>query len=131
MSAPQLLGHMLMLISWLEFLISLLTRTLPHPRVSRMANSITDMFKAGAYALAVTMIIFSVLWPYFKIIVTFLMWYLPTSRISPSSRGSVLSWLDALGKWSMSAQALAQMLTRSNPTSAPLAPHSRTITFSY
>ena len=38
-----------------------------------MAKSIGDMLKAQAYALAVVMIIFSVMWPYFKILVTFLM----------------------------------------------------------
>ena len=66
-----------------------------------MANSIRDMIRAQAYALGITMILFSVLWPYFKIGVTLCMWYLPAACVTPAGRGSVLSWLDALGKWSM------------------------------
>ena len=66
-----------------------------------MAGSIADMIKAKAYALAGLIIFFSVFWPYFKIAVTLMMWYLPPCCLTPSTRGSTLSWLDALGKWSM------------------------------
>ena len=44
---------------------------------------------------------FSVIWPYLKTVCTLGAWLLPPRWLSLSSRGSMLLWLDALGKWSM------------------------------
>ena len=66
-----------------------------------MAKSMQDMFAAGAYQMGIMILVFSVLWPYTKIFITFGMWYAPPRCVHPRTRGSTLLWLDALGKWSM------------------------------
>ena len=66
-----------------------------------MAKSTIEMWNAGAKSLAILIVIFSGVWPYTKQLVTLVIWFLPTTRVSSDRRGKVLSWLDALGKWSM------------------------------
>ncbi len=65
-----------------------------------LASSMLDMWEAGAKALAVFIAIFSGIWPYTKQSITLIMWFVPTRIVSSSRRGAVLSWVDALGKWS-------------------------------
>ena len=59
------------------------------------------MWNAGAKSLAILIVIFSGVWPYTKQLVTLVIWFLPTTRVSSTRRGKILIWLDALGKWSM------------------------------
>eukprot|EP00948_MAST-09A_sp_MAST-9A-sp1_P001989 g1989.t1 len=66
-----------------------------------MAQSTIDMWKAGAYPLAVLIIIFSGLWPYIKMFMMIFLWFAPPTWCAPSSRGTMFLWLDVLGKWSM------------------------------
>jgi len=65
-----------------------------------LASSILDMWEAGSKALAIFIALFSGIWPYTKQIITLIMWLIPTRFCSSARRGTVLSWLDALGKWS-------------------------------
>jgi hypothetical protein len=65
-----------------------------------LGKSILDMWEAGATELAVIVAIFSGVWPYTKQLITLFLWFSPTRWVSVLKRGSILSWLDALGKWS-------------------------------
>lgn len=66
-----------------------------------MVKSTIDMWRAGAKELAIMIAIFSGLWPYTKQLISLLMWFVNPSLISSKKRGSILHWLDLLGKWSM------------------------------
>ncbi len=66
-----------------------------------MAKSTIEMWNAGAKSLAILIVMFSGVWPYTKQLVTLVVWFLPTKRVSSDRRGKILNWLDALGKWSM------------------------------
>ena len=66
-----------------------------------IARSTIDIWNAGGKALAVLILIFSGIWPYTKQLITLIVWFLPTSLLSVSKRGSILLWLDWLAKWSM------------------------------
>jgi hypothetical protein len=58
------------------------------------------MWNNDAEALAIFLGIFSGIWPYTKQLITMFLWFSPPSRVSVSKRGSILKWLDTLGKWS-------------------------------
>ena len=65
-----------------------------------MAESIMDMWEAGAKELAILVTLFSGVWPYTKQLITLFLWISPPSWVAVSRRGSILEWLDTLGKWS-------------------------------
>lgn len=65
-----------------------------------IAKSTMEIWNSGGKALAVMILIFSVIWPYTKQLMTLAIWFTPPTRLSISSRGSTLLWLDWLGKWS-------------------------------
>lgn len=56
---------------------------------------------AGGKELALLIFFFSFAWPYTKQILTLVIWFAPTKKLSVNTRGSTLLWLDALAKWSM------------------------------
>lgn len=64
-------------------------------------QSTFEMWRAGAKALAILIVIFSGLWPYSKQLITLYIWFAPAKWLSSKRRGSILHWLDTLGKWSM------------------------------
>mmetsp|Transcript_2764 Transcript_2764/g.4053 ORF Transcript_2764/g.4053 Transcript_2764/m.4053 type:complete len:1455 (+) Transcript_2764:100-4464(+) len=66
-----------------------------------MVKSTIEMWNAGARALAILIVIFSGVWPYTKQLITLVLWFLPTTRVSSKRRGKILRLLDVLGKWSM------------------------------
>jgi uncharacterized paraquat-inducible protein A len=47
------------------------------------------------------MFLFSGLWPYLKLFITMVLWFLLPSRVGMKTRGRIFLWLDALAKWSM------------------------------
>ena len=61
-------------------------------------SSTIEMWEAGAHALAILIAIFSIIWPYTKQLITLSLWICPTSLIGSKKRGSILHWLDVLGK---------------------------------
>ena len=65
-----------------------------------MAQSVLDMWEAGAKELAILLAIFSGAWPYMKQLAVLFLWFASPKITSVSRRESVLLWLDALGKWS-------------------------------
>ena len=66
-----------------------------------VAKSVMEMFEAKAYALAIMLAIFSGIWPYVKQLFTLFLWCSPPRWVSSKRRGSILAWLDILGKWSI------------------------------
>lgn len=66
-----------------------------------MARSTVEIWRAGGKELAILIMIFSIFWPYTRLIMTLVLWFAPPSRVSVSGRGSILLWLDWLAKWSM------------------------------
>jgi hypothetical protein len=63
--------------------------------------SIFQLWEADAKELAIIIVVFAVIWPYTKQVITMTLWFLPPSGLSASRRGNILLWLDSLGKWSM------------------------------
>ncbi|KAL3817082.1 hypothetical protein ACHAXA_009913 [Cyclostephanos tholiformis] len=66
-----------------------------------MAKSTVEMWNAGAKELAILITIFSGVWPYVKQLTSLFVWFAPPRRMSFERRGSLLLWLDILGKWSI------------------------------
>jgi len=66
-----------------------------------MVDSIEEIWEVGAKALAVMVSIVSICWPYMKQLMLIILWFAPTKYVSVSRRGTILHWLDLLGKWSM------------------------------
>lgn len=66
-----------------------------------IARTTIDLWNNGGKALAILILIFSGIWPYTKQFLTLALWFMPTSCMSISTRGSYLIWLDKLAKWSM------------------------------
>lgn len=66
-----------------------------------MLKSTVEMWNAGAKSLAILIAFFSGLWPYTKCFITLFVWFAPTKWVATNRRGSILHWLDVLGKWSM------------------------------
>jgi Paraquat-inducible protein A len=66
-----------------------------------MMKSTIEIWNAGGKELAVLIMIFSVIWPYTKQIITLGLWFAPPRFVSISRRESILLWLDAFAKWSM------------------------------
>ena len=66
-----------------------------------MVKSTIEMWNAGAKSLAILIAIFSGVWPYTKQLITLILWFTPTKWVTSKRRGSILHWLDVLGKWSM------------------------------
>jgi uncharacterized paraquat-inducible protein A len=64
-----------------------------------MAKSAVEMWNAGAKALAILIGLFSGLWPYTKLCITMFLWLIPPRLVGSKRRGSILKWLDVLGKW--------------------------------
>jgi len=75
--------------------------TLPSLFDFGLINTIEDMWTAGVYPLSILVAFFSGIWPYLKVVLMILCWFLPKKIFSEKSRGSMLEWLDILGKWSL------------------------------
>jgi len=60
-----------------------------------------ELFSLGATWMALMALVFSILWPYAKQMISLFFWFVPPQRVSFSTRGSVYMWLDFLAKWSM------------------------------
>jgi len=75
--------------------------TLPSLFDFGLINTIEDMWTAGVYPLSILVAFFSGIWPYLKVVLMILCWFLPKKLFSEKARGSMLEWLDILGKWSL------------------------------
>mmetsp|Transcript_12556 Transcript_12556/g.31778 ORF Transcript_12556/g.31778 Transcript_12556/m.31778 type:complete len:691 (-) Transcript_12556:145-2217(-) len=63
-----------------------------------LISSVSHMWEGGAYALAILIAILSGVWPYVKLISMLVLWFVP---VRPNTRATLLSLLEALGKWSL------------------------------
>lgn len=66
-----------------------------------LANTVTDMWSAGVYPLAILIAFFSGAWPYCKMLSMLSAWILPPKILTIENREHVLIVLDILGKWSL------------------------------
>ena len=66
-----------------------------------LINSVHDMWVAGSYGLSLLVAVFSGIWPYLKLILLLIAFFLPTSILSHKSREKILILLDATGKYSI------------------------------
>lgn len=63
-----------------------------------MENSLVQTLQVGSYFVFAAMLIFSVIWPYIKLLMMVYVWAAP---VDPKTRGPVLLFLDRIGKWSL------------------------------
>lgn len=66
-----------------------------------LTNSVSEMWQAGSFVLAVIIAFFSGMWPYVKLLLMVVCWLTPTRILSPRRRQCFLEFLDAYGKWSL------------------------------
>jgi len=75
--------------------------TLPSLFDFGLINTVEDMWTAGVYPLAILVAFFSGIWPYLKVVIMIVAWFLPKKIFCEKSRGTLFEWLDILGKWSL------------------------------
>lgn len=61
-------------------------------------TSVRQLWDAGSYALALFIVVCSIVWPYLKLLLTLYAWMAPTRNLAKRERW--LEILDILGKWS-------------------------------
>lgn len=66
-----------------------------------LGNTITQMYQAGIYPLLFLVLVFSGIWPYFKLLLMLLAWLIPIQASKSFQRKQLLLALDALGKFSL------------------------------
>ena len=67
----------------------------------QLANTVSDMWAAGCYFLAILVLGLSGVWTYLKLVMMLACWYAPPAYLPPHRREYALRALDALGKWSL------------------------------
>jgi hypothetical protein len=65
-----------------------------------LVNSVRDMWLAGSEVLSSLVAVFSGVWPYMKLVLMLICFFLPTSLLSHKRREKILIVLDATGKFS-------------------------------
>ena len=66
-----------------------------------LVNSVHDMWLAGSKFLSTLVAVFSGIWPYLKLVLMLISFFLPTSLLSHNKREKILIILDATGKFSI------------------------------
>eukprot|EP00730_Choanoeca_flexa_P002675 TRINITY_DN11127_c0_g1_i3.p1 TRINITY_DN11127_c0_g1~~TRINITY_DN11127_c0_g1_i3.p1 ORF type:complete len:977 (+),score=222.83 TRINITY_DN11127_c0_g1_i3:236-2932(+) len=69
--------------------------------VLQFIHTVHDMWLAKVYALDVTVLVLSGIWPYLKLVLMMFCWLVPTSTLSVGNRETFLRILDVIGKWSL------------------------------
>jgi uncharacterized paraquat-inducible protein A len=64
-------------------------------------TSTSELFKSGATALAVLIAIFSIAWPYVKLVLMMVCWFAPPRLLRAPRRKTLLHAIDRAGKWSL------------------------------
>ena len=67
----------------------------------KLADSVSDMWKAGVYPLSLLIAVFSGAWPYIKLILVMIVWTIEERRLTFRMREKILIVLDTMGKWSL------------------------------
>lgn len=70
------------------------------PDIARLSldNSVSQMLRSRALFLAGVVIVFSLIWPYVKLLLMLYAWLVP---MRTPTRGALLVFLDQIGKWSL------------------------------
>jgi len=66
-----------------------------------LGNTITEMYKAKVYVLSLLVLVWSGIWPYLKLVLLLLAWFIPPRYLTATTRGRMLLVFDSLGKWCM------------------------------
>jgi len=66
-----------------------------------LGKTVREMYHAQVYSLMMLVLVFSGIWPYIKLILMGVAWFIPLSHCSLERREQLLIWLDALGKYSL------------------------------
>jgi hypothetical protein len=71
--------------------------------VSRMfefnfADGLRNTYKKGGYEMAILLLIFGGIWPYFRCLLSLVIWFAPPQMLSSAFRGRLLLWFDAMNK---------------------------------
>ena len=64
-------------------------------------QSTIDMWNSGSQALSAIIFLFSVLYPYIKLVSSLFLWFLPPNKLSVKKRGIILQRQEMLAKWSV------------------------------
>ena len=64
-----------------------------------LGNTVTEMYKAGVYILALLVLCWSGIWPYLKLVLLLVIWFASPKLLSIKTRGRMLVVFDSLGKW--------------------------------
>jgi hypothetical protein len=59
------------------------------------------MWQAEVYPLAILIAVFSGGWPYLKLLLMLVCWFMPLNKLKLKYREKLLVFLDAMGKWSL------------------------------
>ncbi|GMI21886.1 hypothetical protein TeGR_g8129, partial [Tetraparma gracilis] len=70
-------------------------------QIMMLKESLEAMWEAEVYSLFFILFGFSFLWPYIKLFSLLFTWHLPPWILTVGKRGSAISMLDLLGKWSL------------------------------
>ena len=62
------------------------------------ADGLRNTYRNGGYEMAIMLLIFGGVWPYFKCLVSLVLWFTPPQRLSAAYRGRMLLWIDAMNK---------------------------------
>ena len=65
-----------------------------------LLKSVHDIWVENAKLLATLITVFSIIWPYVKLLLMLFVWMAPTTFLNKKRREGILKVLDALGKWS-------------------------------
>ncbi|CAB9516048.1 Paraquat-inducible protein A [Seminavis robusta] len=83
-------------LSWKERSLSL-----PALFTFSLYNTAKDMWQAKIYPLFFLVLTLSGMWPYTKLLLMLVSWITPANYLKPSTRGTLLLALDALGKFAL------------------------------
>jgi len=76
-----------------------------------LVNTITEMWRGGVYMLALLVLVWSGIWPYLKLCLLLVCWYVPNRVLTTTTRGRLLEALDNLGKWCLIDLFLMLLMT--------------------
>ena len=62
------------------------------------ADGVRNTYKNGGYEMAIMLLIFAGIWPYFKCLLSLFLWFAPPQLVPAESRGRMLLWIDAMNK---------------------------------
>ena len=66
-----------------------------------LIHTLEKMWNNGLYTLFFVILVFSLIWPYVKLVLMLVAWTVPERVFSLEQREELLFWLDALGKFSL------------------------------